>query len=90
MATNAFTGQDGLYLQQAIAWSCTARKRGNRPFGALIVSGQGDVLAEATATPQKQVTARAMQKPMRSARPPYEPAAKCWPVPRCIRLPNPA
>lgn len=47
LATNAFTGQDGLYLQQAIAWSCTARKRGNRPFGALIVSDQGDVLAEA-------------------------------------------
>jgi len=37
---------DGTYLRQAIAWSCTARARGNRPFGAVVVSEQGDLLAE--------------------------------------------
>lgn len=46
-STSSFTEQDGRYLQQAIAWSRTARERGNRPFGAVIVSSQGDVLAEA-------------------------------------------
>ena len=39
--------RDGSYLRQAIAWSATGRARGNRPFGALIVSDQGEVLAEA-------------------------------------------
>ncbi|HEY4663904.1 MAG TPA: nucleoside deaminase, partial [Comamonas sp.] len=29
--------RDGMYLRQAIALSCTARERGNRPFGSLIV-----------------------------------------------------
>ncbi|CAN7179068.1 CMP deaminase [Acidovorax sp. Leaf76] len=38
---------DGTYLRQAIAWSCTARARGNRPFGAVVISGEGDLLAEA-------------------------------------------
>lgn len=39
--------RDGLYMLQAIAWSRTARERGNRPFGAVIVSAEGQVLAEA-------------------------------------------
>jgi tRNA(Arg) A34 adenosine deaminase TadA len=39
--------RDGRYLRQAIAWSRTARERGNRPFGAVIVSAEGDMLAEA-------------------------------------------
>ncbi len=39
--------RDGSYLRQAIAWSATGRARGNRPFGAVIVSDQGEVLAEA-------------------------------------------
>ncbi|MCE1190696.1 MAG: nucleoside deaminase [Acidovorax sp.] len=38
---------DGMYLRQAIAWSCTARARGNRPFGAVVISAEGQVLAEA-------------------------------------------
>lgn len=38
---------DGMYLRQAITWSCTARARGNRPFGAVVVGGDGKVLAEA-------------------------------------------
>src|SRR3989344_693254 len=29
---------DGTYLRQAIVWSCTARARGNRPFGAVVVA----------------------------------------------------
>ncbi|MEO6017448.1 MAG: nucleoside deaminase [Polaromonas sp.] len=39
--------EDGQYLRQAIAWSRTARDRGNRPFGAVIVSSAGEVLVEA-------------------------------------------
>lgn len=38
---------DGTYLRQAIAWSCTARARGNRPFGAIVVGPKGQLLAEA-------------------------------------------
>lgn len=39
--------RDGAYLRKAITWSATGRARGNRPFGAVIVSDQGEVLAEA-------------------------------------------
>ncbi len=39
--------RDGRYLRKAIAWSHAGRRRGNRPFGALIVSAAGEVLAEA-------------------------------------------
>lgn len=39
--------QDARYLGQAIAWAHTARERGNRPFGAIVVSQAGEVLAEA-------------------------------------------
>ena len=39
--------RDGPYMLQAIAWSRTARERGNRPFGAVVVSAAGNVLAEA-------------------------------------------
>lgn len=38
---------DGTYLRQAIAWSCTARARGNRPFGAVVIAADGTLLAEA-------------------------------------------
>ena len=38
---------DGTYLRQAIAWSCTARARGNRPFGAVVIGAGGELLAEA-------------------------------------------
>ena len=34
-------------MLQAIAWSRTARDRGNRPFGAVVVAANGDVLVEA-------------------------------------------
>lgn len=39
--------RDGKYLMQAIAWSRTARERGNRPFGAVIISAEGALIAEA-------------------------------------------
>ncbi|VTU22751.1 nucleoside deaminase [Variovorax sp. PBL-E5] len=39
--------RDGRYLRKAIVWSHAARRRGNRPFGALVVSATGEVLAEA-------------------------------------------
>lgn len=38
---------DGTSLRNAIAKSCTARARGNRPFGAVVISGDVDLLAEA-------------------------------------------
>ncbi|MDR6860410.1 nucleoside deaminase [Variovorax guangxiensis] len=38
---------DGTYLRQAIAWSRTARARGNRPFGAVVIGADGELLAEA-------------------------------------------
>ena len=38
---------DGTYLRQAIAWSRTARARGNRPFGAVVIGADGQLLAEA-------------------------------------------
>lgn len=38
---------DALYLRQAIALSSVARQRGNRPFGAVIIAADGQVLAEA-------------------------------------------
>ena len=39
--------RDGRYLRKAIGWSHLARRRGNRPFGSVIVSAAGEVLAEA-------------------------------------------
>ena len=43
----ALSEADGIYLRQAIDWSRTARERGNRPFGAVVVSAAGEVLGEA-------------------------------------------
>ncbi len=39
--------REGQYLMQAIAWSRTARERGNRPFGAVIIASDGALIAEA-------------------------------------------
>jgi len=39
--------RDERYLRKAIVWSHAARRRGNRPFGSVIVSADGEVLAEA-------------------------------------------
>ena len=35
------------YMRQANFWAITARERGNRPFGAVVVSRTGEVLVEA-------------------------------------------
>jgi tRNA(adenine34) deaminase len=39
--------RDGHYLMQAISWSRTARARGNRPFGSVIIAADGSLIAEA-------------------------------------------
>ncbi|MGR4871248.1 nucleoside deaminase [Variovorax sp. LARHSF232] len=44
---NTLNERDGRYLRKAIVWSHAARRRGNRPFGAVVVSEAGEVLAEA-------------------------------------------
>ena len=47
-ATGAhLTERDGKYLMRAIGWSHTARERGNRPFGAVIIDADGTLIAEA-------------------------------------------
>ncbi|MGE0331167.1 MAG: nucleoside deaminase [Ramlibacter sp.] len=47
MSEAVLDARDGTYLRRAIEWSRTARERGNRPFGAVVVSAEGTVLAEA-------------------------------------------
>ena len=47
VAQAALDDTDTRYLQMAIGWARMARERGNRPFGAVIVSQDGRVLAEA-------------------------------------------
>lgn len=47
MSAAVLDAKDGTYLRRAIEWSRTARERGNRPFGAVVVSADGQVLAEA-------------------------------------------
>ncbi|MDM0046074.1 nucleoside deaminase [Variovorax dokdonensis] len=44
---NTLDERDGRYLRKAIVWSHAGRRRGNRPFGAVIVSSTGEVLSEA-------------------------------------------
>ena len=44
---NQLDERDGRYLRKAIVWSHAGRRRGNRPFGAVVVSAAGEVLAEA-------------------------------------------
>lgn len=47
MAASDFTDDDALYLRRAIAQSARAAALGNRPFGAVIVSHDGQLLAQA-------------------------------------------
>ncbi|MET3512626.1 MAG: nucleoside deaminase [Gammaproteobacteria bacterium] len=42
----ALDERDGRYLRKAIGWSHAGRRRGNRPFGAVIVSEDNRVLTE--------------------------------------------
>ncbi|HUD33900.1 MAG TPA: nucleoside deaminase [Variovorax sp.] len=46
-AEQALDERDGRYLRKAIYWSHAASRRGNRPFGAIVVSAGGEVIAEA-------------------------------------------
>ncbi len=43
----ALDERDALYLRRAIELSAVARARGNRPFGAVIATADGQLLAEA-------------------------------------------
>lgn len=43
---DALDETDSHHLRRAIAWACTARARGNAPFGAVLVGPDGRVLAE--------------------------------------------
>ncbi len=45
--SKVFSDADGRYLRQAIALSATGSAQGNRPFGSVVVSALGEVLAEA-------------------------------------------
>lgn len=45
--------QDSHWLRQAFVWANAARIRGNRPFGAIIVSEDGRILAEAFSNTQE-------------------------------------
>ncbi|GAA0762606.1 nucleoside deaminase [Ideonella azotifigens] len=47
MQQDLLSDADGTYLRRAIALSAEAAAQGNRPFGAVIVSADGQVLAEA-------------------------------------------
>jgi len=64
-------GQDALYLRRAIELSAAARARGNRPFGAVIASADGRVLAEAinSNTESGDCTAHAEVNALRDATP---------------------
>jgi tRNA(adenine34) deaminase len=46
-AEQALDEHDALYLRRAIELSALARMRGNRPFGAVIATADGQLLAEA-------------------------------------------
>lgn len=43
----ALEERDSRYLRKAIGWSHAAARRGNRPFGAVIVLASGEVVTEA-------------------------------------------
>jgi tRNA(Arg) A34 adenosine deaminase TadA len=63
--------RDARYLRQAIDLSAQARRRGNKPFGAVIVGADGRVLAEAgnTGTETRDFTAHAEMNALREAGP---------------------
>jgi tRNA(adenine34) deaminase len=46
-AEQALDERDGRYLRKAIYWAHAAGRRGNRPFGAIVVSATGEVITEA-------------------------------------------
>lgn len=50
---HALNDTDSHWLRQAFVWANAARIRGNRPFGAIIVSKDGRILAEAFSNTQE-------------------------------------
>jgi tRNA(adenine34) deaminase len=46
-AEEALDERDGRYLRKAVFWSHAAGRRGNRPFGAVVVTSANEVIAEA-------------------------------------------
>lgn len=69
----ALAKRDALYLRAAIALSQTARERGNRPFGAVIVSANAEVLTKAWNSNGESgdCTAHAETNAVRTASPQY-------------------
>jgi tRNA(Arg) A34 adenosine deaminase TadA len=47
MSTDTLSEADGRYLRRAIELSAIGSARGNRPFGAVVVSADGQLLSEA-------------------------------------------
>jgi tRNA(Arg) A34 adenosine deaminase TadA len=74
MTTNA---TDSLHLRRAIALSRLARRRGDKPYGAVLVSAAGAVLHEAqnTQVTERDVTAHAELNLIREASRKHGPAA---------------
>ena len=50
---HALNAEDAQWLRQAFVWANAARIRGNRPFGAIVVSSDGRILAEAFSNTQE-------------------------------------
>ena len=44
---NKLSDTDARYLRDAIRMSIVAKERGNRPFGAVVISKDGELLSEA-------------------------------------------
>ena len=65
------TNSDARYMRLATAWSRTARERGNRPFGSVIVAQDGQMPAEAASQTGKtgDCTAHAETAAIRIASP---------------------
>jgi tRNA(Arg) A34 adenosine deaminase TadA len=53
-AMTTLAGRDADHLRRAIAVALRARERGDRPFGAVLVGGDGRVLAEGANTEQTE------------------------------------
>jgi tRNA(Arg) A34 adenosine deaminase TadA len=72
-AEQALGEHDALYLRRAIEMSALARQRGNRPFGAVIATADGQVLAEAINSNGEtgDCTAHAEVNALREATPRY-------------------
>ncbi|MBA3450602.1 MAG: nucleoside deaminase [Chloroflexia bacterium] len=68
--------RDAEYMRQAIAISRRALKRGNRPYGAILIAADGRVLAEGQNTEQsdRELTGHAETNLLRDAYRTHDPA----------------